>query len=119
MKMKAKIFLGTVTIVLLVFLSGCASQSSTGNTVGALTTANENLRVAEVGLPGMFCQACAQSSEGVFEGMPGVVDASVDIRAKKGTVIYDASLISKEQLVQDGLLQAYGGEILNDQEYNP
>ena len=115
--MKQKTLLQGIVALLLVFtLMGCTPvpQQNIGTTING-----DNLRVAEIDLPGMFCAACAQSSKTTFEGMPGVVQASVDIKTKKGKVIYDPDLVSKEQLVQDGLIQAYDGKILNDQSYTP
>jgi len=107
-----------VLAILVVFVAGCTTQNPAIAPSPPPTTDTANLRVAEIGLPGMFCKSCAQSSENVFKGMPGVVDAKVDIGEEIGMVIYDSSITSKEQLVQDGLIQAYDGKILNDQKYS-
>lgn len=110
MKMKVLKILCTLFVVL--FVIGCGSQQQQTPTISS-----EDLRIAEIALPGMFCQSCAQSSETAFESMPGVVDANIDIVTKKGNVIYDSSAISKEQLVEEGLIQAYDGSVINDQKY--
>lgn len=106
----------TGILVFVLVVAGCTTNTATSNQVSTPAD-NENLRIAEIALPGMFCASCAQSSENAFKNMPGVVDASVDIKTKKGEVIYDSSVISKEQLVQEGLIQAYDGKILSDNEY--
>jgi len=111
---KHMILVGMFLVVVMMIATGCASKNETTN----IPANTENLRIAEIGLPGMFCQACAQNSENTFANMPGVVEVNVDIGAKKGTVVYDSSVISKEQLVQEGLIQAYDGKIIKDQEYS-
>lgn len=112
--MKLKILLGV--IVLMILISGCSSNIDT-NTISEVDTNNENLRVAKIDLPGMFCLGCAQSSEAQFKGMQGVVDASVDIKTKTALVTYDSSIIPAEFLVQDGLIFAYDGKLLSDEKY--
>jgi len=113
--MKQKTLLRGITAFLLVFtLMGCtpAQKQDTGTVI----TGN-NLRVAEIDLPGMFCAGCAQSSKSTFEGMSGVLQATVNIATKKGTVIYDADITTKEALIQEGLIQAYEGKIITDEAY--
>ena len=123
MKMKFEFWALALAIGFVILLSGCGAQDQTGiESVGVVPSSVFDsktliVRVAEIDLPGMFCAGCAQSSESVFEGMVGVVDARVDIQAKRGVVVYDPSVISKDQLVQDGLIAAYGGKILSDMEY--
>lgn len=78
---------------------------------------NGNIRIANIALPGMFCKFCAKSSESAFKGMVGVIDAQVDIKTKKGVIVYDFNKITKEELVADGLIRAYRGSIITDKEY--
>ena len=111
-----KMKVSTALLALILLVAGCSTQPTTNPATSSID--NENLRVAEIDLPGMFCQSCAQNSETTLRNMPGVVDANVDIRTKKGRVIYDPSAISKEQLVQEGLIQAYDGKITRDAEYD-
>ena len=75
---------------------------------------NENLRVCEIGLPDLYCTACASNSEVVLETLNGVVSAEVDFNNRKGIVIYDPNIISKEELILDNVIQYYGGVILED-----
>ena len=49
--------------------------------------------------------------------MVGVIDAQVDIKTKKGVIVYDFNKITKEELVADGLIRAYRGSIITDKEY--
>ena len=110
------IVLLVVIVISAFFVFSSNKSSTTGNVINI---DNENLRIAEIALPGMFCQACAYSIQSVFESMPGVVSAETDNDTKKGIVIYDSSIISKEELVQESLIQSYDGEIVKDEKYNP
>ena len=83
----------------------------------AVSNSGQELRVATVELPGMFCAACAWSAGNTIKEIPGVVDANVDISVKSGTVIYDPKIVSKEQLVEPGLIQSYEGKVVNDEPY--
>ena len=108
-----KICLGmAITLLLLI---GCNQQNQEADPIPS--SGPQSLRVAEIELPGLYCAGCSESSEYTFKGMNGVVDAKVDLSTKKGTVIYDSNVISKEQLVDHGLIQMYDGQIGNDQEY--
>ena len=120
MKEKTEIYLKIAVLVILIvggiyWAKGAFFPSLNG---AAVATGDGNLRQATVELPGMFCAACAWSSENTIKGIPGVVDANIDIGVKKGTVIYDPSIVTKEQLVEPGLIKAYEGKVIDDQPYN-
>lgn len=118
MKMKSIVtYIGALLIVLVLLVVGCADQKAPANDSSNPSLNNESLRIAEIALPGMFCQACAMNAEITFKGIKGVVDSKVDIKTKRGTVIYDASITSKEQLMQGALIQAYDGSIVRDESY--
>jgi len=74
----------------------------------------EYIRIAEIALPGMLCPACASNAQKTFKGMKGVITATVDIRTKKGVVIYDSRIISKKELIENPVIQSYNGKILSD-----
>lgn len=114
-----KHYLVIVWIFLLLFVSGCESQNNAPDTQSRITATSENMRITEISLPGMFCPFCVRSAENAFRGMDGVLDAKVDSETKKGVVVYESVVISKEQLIQNSVIQAYDGKILNDREYNP
>ena len=104
-----------VTAVGLVWAKGTFfSQPATA----AAGLENGNLRVATLELPGLFCAFCAASSENTLKGIPGVVSADVSIADKRGVVVYDADIVSKESLADPGLIKAYEGKVIDDQKYN-
>ncbi len=110
----------TVWIIFLVLpVSGGTAQHDAADAKSGTSELSESVRIAEISLPGMFCRACAGNAEIAFRGMDGVIDATVDIETKKGMVIYESVVISKEQLIQNPVIQAYDGKILSDREYNP
>lgn len=113
-----KSYIAVIGIVIAVLIIFFTVKNLTGSSVSEVEINSENLRIAEISLPGMFCGGCAWSSENAFKGMNGVVDANVSIDTKSGIVIYDSSIISKEELVQDGLIQSYDGEIVSDNVHN-
>ena len=116
---KTKHHLVIVWIFMFVFVLGCTSQNEASDTHVNIPATSENIRTAEIALPGMFCQACARNAKIAFQGIDGVIDSTVDIESKKGMVIYESMVISKEQLIQNPVIQAYDGKILSDREYNP
>jgi len=101
----------------MILITGCMGQKQTENTVINQLSINQDLRIAEIDLPGMFCFSCAYSAKRTFKGMDGVIEATVDSDTKKGKVIYDAKIIRKEELIERRLIQAYEGKIINDQQY--
>ena len=119
MKEKTKTYL-IVVILVVVVLAGIvwAKGAFFSSPNGAVVAGKGDLRLATVELPGLFCAACAFSSEDTLKKLPGVVDANVDIGVKKGTILYDPSIIAKEQLVEPGLIKAYEGKVIDDQPYN-
>ncbi len=123
-------------IVLLIFLASCTRRDQPGfsgsdeqqalKVIDAFPEVNEspsirgeNLRVVEIALPGMFCGGCAYGAEYGFNQAEGVVWAEVNLREKRGTVIYDPAVTSKDKLVQNVYIQAFGPKILQDIDYVP
>jgi len=97
-----------ILFVLVLFLISCSPPIQT------TIIDNENLRVGEIGLPDLYCDSCASNSEVVLENLNGVVNANVNFDNKKGIIIYDPNIISKEELLLDSVIQYYGGIILSD-----
>ena len=105
--MKSMKICSAILAVLVILVSGCTNQNQPSDTVENLITNNENLRTVEIALPGMVCSGCVRSAQKAFEGIDGVVKAKVELETKKGTVIYDSSITSKEQIIQNPVIQAY------------
>lgn len=74
---------------------------------------NGDFATVNLALPGLFCEGCAYSSQSALKGIPGVVDAEVSFADKSGTVVYDPDLVTPEEIVSNGLIQAYEGRIVN------
>ena len=85
-----------------------------GTTIDTSKYENGKYETVNLALPGLFCQGCAYSSQKALEDIPGVVDAKVYYDDKKGVVIYDSDLVTPETIVSNGLIQGYGGKIIND-----
>jgi len=117
---KKNMIIGIILLVVIIsavfFVFSSGKSSTTGNVINI---DNKNLRVAEISLPGMFCKACEYSSKSTFESIPGVVSADVSVETKKGIVVYDSSIITKEKLIEAPLIQSYDGIIVDDENYNP
>ena len=77
-----------------------------------------NLRVATLELPGMFCAGCAWSSESTLKRVQGVLSADISIADKRGIVVYNADIISKEKLLEPALIKTYDGRLVSDEEYS-
>ena len=74
---------------------------------------NGDFETVNLALPGLFCEGCAYSSQSALKGIPGVIDAEVSFDDKSGTVVYDPNLVTPEEIVSNGLIQAYEGRIIN------
>ena len=90
-----------------------ASGLLVGGTIDTSQYANGNYATVNLALPGLFCSGCAYSSQNALKGIPGVVDAQISFDDKGGTVVYDPDLVTPEEIVANGLIQDYGGKIVN------
>lgn len=62
-------------------------------------------------VPDMFCQGCSYSVQSALNGIPGVEQASVSLADREAVVVYDPETVTPEQIVQNGVIQGYGGSI--------
>jgi mercuric reductase len=58
-----------------------------------------NAETIELEIAGMTCDHCATSIEKRFEGKKGIVSKQVTYGAKKGVFTYDATLVSKQDII--------------------
>ena len=114
---KKHMIIGIILLIVIVSAALFVFNSGKNTTINLINMDNEDLRVAEIDLPGMFCKACEYGSESTFKSLPGVIKADVSIKTKKGIVVYDSSIISKEQLIETSLIQSYDGSITSDEKY--
>lgn len=103
-----------IVLVLLFLVAGCSTPTSTPKST---QVNSESLRVAKVSLPGMSCKFCAEGAKNIILGTEGVVDVKIDFSSKTGTILYDETQISKEEIAQSEGLSWYDGQIIEDKEY--
>lgn len=71
----------------------------------------EGTETVVIAVPDMFCQGCSYSVQSALNGIPGVEQASVSLQKKEAVVVYDPDVVTPEQIVQNGVVQGYGGTI--------
>lgn len=86
-----------ILIIILIVLSGCSSSQITGNTPIEISQ-NENTRLAKLDIKEMTCPSCAFGVEYELKQLQGVYRAEVKYPEGTGTVIYDSSRISAEEI---------------------
>jgi copper chaperone CopZ len=117
-----------ITLVVIMFLAGCTTESDTVSNSfidNYLANKKQDIRdldpailgVAEISLPGMSCAGCAMGAESGFYAITGVVEVDIDLNNKKGSVVYDKTKTDANELVGNGIIQGYGGELLIDRAY--
>lgn len=96
-----------VSYVAVPFVSGLVLGSNDVQDIQA----KEGLETVNLQLPGLFCQACAYSSQTALKGIPGVADAKVSFPSKSGVVVYDPNVVSVETILSNDVIRAYGGKV--------
>lgn len=83
------------------------------------TTANniQNSRLLSFKAPGMFCLGCSASMEGYLGAVEGVQSVSASLATKKVDVVYDPSVVTKDTILSNQILDAYGKEFISDEPY--
>ncbi|KAI7879611.1 heavy metal translocatin [Lichtheimia hyalospora FSU 10163] len=65
------------------------------------TTPIQNSNTTTVlAVKGMTCQSCVKSITGALNGLPGAESVDVSLEAEQATVIHDASLLSRETIIE-------------------
>ena len=85
---------------------------------------SQSLRIMKIYVPNMACPGCGWSIEGHLQTIAGVIQSEMifweDVEGeilKKGTIVYDSSVINKEQIISEIQKLGYGGEIQSDDKY--
>jgi copper chaperone CopZ len=86
-----------ISLISILLISSCTS-TNTGNIIKKST--HQNLYQAELKIEGMTCPSCAYGVKAQLEELDGVIKADIDYEKGKGTVIYDKSKISAEQIAR-------------------
>ncbi len=105
-----------IVLVLLGLLVSCSDKSE--STFSSADYNIENLKIAEIALPGMFCGSCVSSVKSAFASMDGVVYTEIDFNLKTGIVVYDFKKTNTDIFLNNGFILAYDGKINTDRLYN-
>jgi copper chaperone CopZ len=92
-----KRFLLIGLLVMGVIITGCKSEPS-GSI--ALNTDGQEAYQVNLEIDGMYCEACAYGVKAQLEELDGVIQADVNYRTAKGSVLYDASKIDAETIAK-------------------
>lgn len=107
--------------VLIMFISALAIFSGVyyqkTRRLSALQVEEANLRKLTFKSPGMFCAGCAASIENYIGTVEGVHSVSAGLTTKIVEAVYDPSQTSKEAILSNTILDAYGKEFLSDEAY--
>lgn len=90
-------------------INSSATQSAVKN--------NQNLRLLSFKAPGMFCLGCSASMEGYLGSIDGVRSVNASLSTKQVEVVYDSTVTSKEVVLSNQILDAYGKEQVSDEEF--
>jgi copper chaperone CopZ len=81
------------------------------------TVNNQSLRLLSFKAPGMFCLGCSASIEGYLGAIEGVQSVNASLATKLVGVVYDASIVDKDTILANEILDSYGKEFLSDKIY--
>ncbi len=105
-----------IALVLLTLLVGCLNKGE--DTFFSANYDIENLKLAELSLPEMFCGSCASSAKKALNSIDGVVHTKIDYKLKTGMVVYDFKKTNTEIFLKNGFIKAYDGTVNTDRKYN-
>lgn len=81
--------------------------------------AGENLKVVHLNVNGMSCPGCAGSISTYLQKQQGVKAVDITYQQKGGTVVYDSSATSAEEIANSEVFQGYySAEIKNVKDYS-
>ncbi|ACO04873.1 MAG TPA: heavy-metal-associated domain-containing protein [Persephonella sp.] len=84
------------------FLIGGISWFFFGKKKEDSSPAEESIRKKEnieLDISGMHCAGCAAGIEGTLRNLPGIISVSVNFATSKGYIEYDATKITKEDII--------------------
>lgn len=85
--------------------------------LSALQVEETSLRKLTFKSPGMFCAGCASSIENYIGTAEGVHSVSASLTTKIVEAVYNQSQTSKEAILSNTILDAYGKEFVSDEAY--
>jgi copper chaperone CopZ len=81
------------------------------------TESGQSLRLLSFKAPGMFCLGCSASVEGYLKVIKGVQSVNASLATKQVDVVYDDSVVDKDTILDDEILDVYGKKFLSDVSY--
>ena len=87
------------------------------NAISPVATGTQTLRKMDLEIQNLFCIGCRSSVVNAVMAIPGIVQADADTGAGTGWIIYDPSVITKEEIVAASVFQAYPVRVIADNEY--
>lgn len=76
---------------------------------------NQEMRLLSFKAPGMFCLGCSASMEGYLGAVEGVQSVNASLATKLIDVIYDPSIVDKNTILANEILDSYGRELISDE----
>ena len=106
--------------IIIISLSVGALLLATGNQSSSPQVISETqaLRKVDLEIQNMFCIGCRSSVVNSIMAVPGIVQADADTATDSGWIIYDPSVITKEEILAATVFQAYPAKIIADYEYS-
>lgn len=114
MDMMKTILAVTILAAVALFMAGCTSvtgQNTPDETVQQ--SIPTNLHEATFQIEGMTCVSCAAGVEYQFKQVNGVIEAAVDYKDGKGTVVFDADRIDADTIAQAS--DVYPAKVVSDE----
>lgn len=78
---------------------------------------SQSFRFLSFKAPGIFCAGCTANIEGYLGAVDGVQSVSASLRTKRVDVIYDPSIVDKNTILSNQILDIYGREYLGDEPF--
>ena len=104
-----------VLIMMFIFVAGCTSSQISGNAQLNIPP-NENIKIVKLEVKEMFCPSCALGVEYELKQVQGVYSAEIKYPEGTGTVIYDSSQISAEEIAAASTV--YPASVVEDSVFN-
>lgn len=114
-------YLPPILIIITAGLIGVSlflNQKIKQNNTNISTSSGENLRLLSFKAPGMFCIGCSASVEGYLKAVGGVQSVNASLATRKVDVVYDLSVVTKDTILANQILAAYGKEFLSDEPFS-
>lgn len=117
---KIKNYLLPVLIILVTGFTAAnliVRQKATLQSESQYQESSQGLQLLTLKAPGMFCIGCSASVEGYLGAIEGVKQVNASLASKKVNVIYDPQVVSKDTILNNEILDAYGKEFISNEPF--